>query len=339
LLKISNSDFSLAVALGGNIPPYKYSTKIVETYIPSATQNCFATLTPVPEFLTSPFAVYDGANIVYCGRNGISWLAFQQAQSAANTVLNCYHLGSAIGTWNQSTAFSAFDHPSLYPVFSYGGKIWVVDDQNPEFFDTKNFNKNWQPWDTTKNPSISSSFTKGGGCAVVANDYLYWFAGKNVRRMYFNGMPTNDGLRVWEYYADLTDTASTYCAVLPTNRNQIILEVRQTDTTTYMTTIFDIYLKTFTPVQSTTDLTGAPLLEICKASETVPSLYAFPSGYYGTGVAKTYSPNGTAIWPDVTAANSIGSITAGRNYPAVTLVPISFPGLNALLPISCNKGC
>jgi hypothetical protein len=330
--------FSLAVALGGKIAPFSYSTKSVETYIPSATQDCFAILTPLPEILTSPFAVYDGANIVYCGKNSVIWLAYQPAPSAENTVLSCYRLASATGVWTQSTALSTFDHPSLYPVFSFGGKIWVVDDKNPEFFDTTSFNNDWRPWDTTKNPSISTSFTNGGGCAVVANDYAYWFAGKVVRQMYFIGMPTNDGLRVWETYADLTDTASSYCVVLPTNSSRIMLEVKLGTTTTYMTTIFDINLKTFTPVQSTTDLTGAPLLEICKSSDPVP-LYAFPSGFYGTGVAKIYTPSGATIWPDVTAANSIGSITAGRNYPAVTLVPRTFTGLAALLPASCTAGC
>jgi hypothetical protein len=328
--------FSSAVVLGGKIPPYKYSTNIVETYIPSATQNCFATLTPVPEILTSPFAFYIGGNLFYCGKNSVAWLAFQPAPSAENTVLSCYSLASATGVWTKSTAFSTFDHPSLYPIFWFNNHVWVVDDKNPEVSD--GFNNNWLPWDLVKNPSISTNFTNGGGCAVVANDYLYWFAGKNVRRMYFKGMPTDDGLRIWEYYADLTDTASSYCSVLPTNRNQIMLEVRLGTTTTYMTTIFDIYLKTFTSVQSTTDLTGAPLMEICKASDPVP-LYAFPSGFYGSGVAKIYTPAGTAIWPDVTAANSIGSITAGRNYPAVTLVPRTFTGLAALLPASCTTGC
>jgi hypothetical protein len=205
--------FSSAVALGGKIPPYKYSTKIVETYIPSATQNCFATLTPVPEILTSPFAVYDGANIVYCGRNGVAWLAFQPAPTAENTVLSCYGLATATGVWKKFAGFSNFDHPSLFPIFYFGGRIWVVDDRNPEVSGLDN----WQPWDTTKNPAISANFTNGSGCAVVANDYLYWFAGKVVCRMYFKGIPTNDGQRVWEYYADLTDIASSYCTVLPTN--------------------------------------------------------------------------------------------------------------------------
>jgi hypothetical protein len=245
-------------------------------------------------------------------------------------------LASATGVWTKFTGFSLFDHPSQFPIFYFNKGAWVVDDRNPEFIDS--VTGNWKPWDTTKNPSISANFTKGGGCAVIANDYLYWFAGINVRRIYFKGMPTNDGQRVWEYYADLTDTASSYCAVLPTNRNQIMLEVRLGTSTTYTTTIFDIYLKKFTPVQSTTDLFGAPLLEICKAFDPVP-LYAFPSGFYGTGVAKIYSPTGTTIWPDVTAANSIGSITSGRNYPAVTLVPRTFTGLAALLPASCTTGC
>jgi hypothetical protein len=55
--------------------------------------------------------------------------------------------------------------------------------------------------------------------------------------------------------------------------------------------------------------------------------------------AKVYTPNGTEKWPDVTAENSIGSITAGRSYPAVTLVPRTFAGLDVLLSPSCTKGC
>jgi hypothetical protein len=118
-----------------------------------------------------------------------------------------------------------------------------------------------------------------------------------------------------------------------------MLEVGLGDTATYTTTIFDIYLKTFTTVQSSTDqLIGAPFLEICKANDPVP-LYAFPTGFYGSGVAKVYTANGTDKWPDVTAANSIGSITAGRSYPAVTLVPRTFAGLDVLLSPSCTKGC
>jgi hypothetical protein len=65
-----------------------------------------------------------------------------------------------------------------------------------------------------------------------------------------------------------------------------MLEVGLGATDTYTTTIFDIYLKTFTTVQSSTDqLIGAPFLEICKANDPVP-LYAFPTGFYGSGVAK-----------------------------------------------------
>jgi hypothetical protein len=225
-------------------------------------------------------------------------------------------------------------------MFAFNNRIWVVDDLNPEVYDTTavHINANWLPWDTTKNPSISTNFNNGGGCAVVAGDFVYWFGGKVVRRMYFRGMPINDGTRVWEYVADLTDIPSSYCVVLPTNRNQIMLEVKQTDTTNYMATIFDIYLNTFTPVLSSTDLTGAPLMEICRSVNPV-SLFAFPGGFYGSGVAKTYTPAGTAVWPDVTAANSIGSITAGRTYPAVALVPRGFTGLAGILPPNCATGC
>ena len=115
---------------------------------------------------------------------------YPPAPTAATTVLTCYRLPSATGVWAKSTSLSTFDHPNNYPVFAFNNRIWVVDDTNPEVYDATaaNFNAaNWQLWDTTanKNPSISSNYTNGGGCAVVAGDYVYWFGGKNVRRMYF----------------------------------------------------------------------------------------------------------------------------------------------------------
>jgi hypothetical protein len=89
-----------AVALGGKIAPYKYSTLISETYIPSPTQNCFATTFPaVPEILSGPFAYFDSVSsaLFYCGKNSNYWLAFQAGPSAANSVLTCYRLTTAAG--------------------------------------------------------------------------------------------------------------------------------------------------------------------------------------------------------------------------------------------------
>ena len=309
---------------------------MVETYIPSAGQVCSSTITAVPEILLSPIAFYYRAGtpaLVYCGRNNVYWLAFQ-ATTIENSVLSCFKLTTATGAWTKSTAPSKFDHPTNFPIFSYNNRIWVVDDQNPEVYDVAN--DAWQLWDSAKNPSISADFTRGGGCAVVASDYVYWFAGKVVRRMSLKGMPSTDGLRVWEKVADLTDTATSNCVVLPTNRNQIMVEVRQFNANSYGTTIFDIYSNTFTPVLSPTDLTGAPLTEICRSANPVP-LYAFPGGFYGSGVAKVYTPAGPAVWPDLTTAASAGSISVGRSFPAVTLLPKAFSGLT--VPDSCTAGC
>ncbi len=71
---------------------------------------------------------------------------------------------------------------------------------------------------------------------MVDGDYAYWFGGtyKIVRRLYLAGLgignvglPAADGIRQWEKVADLP--ASTvlypYCATVPTNRNQILLEL------------------------------------------------------------------------------------------------------------------
>jgi hypothetical protein len=102
-----------------------------------------------------------------------------------------------------------------------------------------------------------------------------------------------------------------------------MLEVRPNDANTYTTTIFDIFSNTFTPVLSPTDLTGAPLTEICHSANPVP-LYAFQGGFYGSGVAKVYTPAGTAVWPDLTTAASARTIAVRQSFPAVTLIPRAF---------------
>ena len=71
---------------------------------------------------------------------------------------------------------------------------------------------------------------------MVDGDYAYWFSGtfNIVRRLYLAGLgisnpglPAADGTRQWEKVADMP--ASTvlypYSTIVPTNRNQIMLEV------------------------------------------------------------------------------------------------------------------
>ena len=181
---------------------------------------------------------------------------------------------------------------------------------------------------------MPSTLTVGssGSCMVVVGDYVYWFGGTShniVRRLYLAGLgisnpglPAADGTRQWVKLADVpTSTVLySYCAIMPSNRNQIMLEV--SGSTTISALLYDIYQKTFTTVPfSSTSLYTSPLNELCHAYP--PRLYAFP--YSTTTGAKVYDPSpavaGSSNWPTVISA---GALKATRTYPSVVLVPAAF---------------
>jgi hypothetical protein len=177
---------------------------------------------------------------------------------------------------------------------------------------------------------------------MAGGDYAYWFSGtfNIVRRLYLArlgisnpGLPAADGTRQWEKVADMP--ASTvlypYCAIVPSNSNQIVLEV--SGSTTISALLYDIYKKTFTTVPySSTSLYTSPLNELCHAYP--PRLYAFP--YSTTTGAKVYDPSpavaGSSNWPTVISA---GALKATRTYPSVVLVPAAF---TTAAGITCS-GC
>jgi hypothetical protein len=174
---------------------------------------------------------------------------------------------------------------------------------------------------------------------VVVGDYVYWFGGTShniVRRLYLAGLgisnpglPAADGTRQWVKLADVpTSTVLySYCAIMPSNRNQIMLEV--SSSTTISSLIYNIHQNTFTTVPFSVDLLSSPLNELCHANP--PLLYAFPFSTTTTG-AKFYFSTGKN-WPTVASA---GAITVLRQNPSVVLVPVSFANLFGITPcIGC----
>ena len=154
--------------------------------------------------------------------------------------------------------------------FIYSGRLWLIDDFYPKVFDLSQATPIMQPyWESAANPPyMSANPTYGGGCPVVVGDYVYLFGGarsSSVRRFYLRGLtltavPTVDSTgRKWEYLGELPASSSyvlNACASLPTNRNQIVIEVWQADASSNDAIIYDIYQNTFTNVASTADLSG-----------------------------------------------------------------------------------
>jgi hypothetical protein len=177
----------------------------------------------------------------------------------------------------------------------------------------------------------------------VVGDYAFWFGGTTnniVRRLFLAGLgignpglPAADGTRQWEKVADMPGSTVLYpyCATVPTNRNQIMLEVSGSSTISAL--IYDIYQKTFTTVPfGSTNLFSSPLNELCHANPS--RLYAFP---YSTNTgAKVYDPSpavaGSSNWPAVTSA---GALKVSRQYPSVVLVPNAFTTAAGITCIGC----
>jgi hypothetical protein len=181
--------------------------------------------------------------------------------------------------------------------------------------------------------------TNGAGCAVVVNDFVYLFANGIVRRFLLKGLGqglTGDGTRIWENLGTMPFN-SVYsgesCSPLPSNRNQILIEVVPSAGTSPNSIIYDITTNAFTTVASTTatiDFSGGtPLNELCHGDFT---LYAFPYGaraksYFATGATEA------AIWPDVATTMPLA---APRYNPTVAIVPET---LLAFAPFTNCAGC
>jgi hypothetical protein len=315
----------------------------VETFVPLKVNSagapigaaCYATLpltvtgspaiTSLPPILNPITQFIKGKGLYVCGRNFF------------NSKFQCFLFDGTSWTVIALGTLAVDVIPAKFLGFIYGGQMWIVSDYSPMILDLsgatfQNF------WDTEKNPPYipTNNQTEGGGCAVVVGDFVYLFGGANtlaVRRFYLKGLKAGtpgDALvpRKWEYLTDLPNVnVQPNCATVPTNRNQIMIELSQQSSTTASALIYDIYQNTFTAVPSTIDLGGVPLTELCHADPS--PLYAFP---YGNG-AKVYYPTGTGndIWPDVI---STGSIPTTRLYPAVALVPKAF----VTSIVGCN-GC
>jgi hypothetical protein len=242
-----------------------------------------------------------------------------------------------------AAGFNQDNIPAKFVGFSYSNKLWIVGDDYPKMLDFTTANPGANFWDSPANPPTipQNNKTDGGGCAVVVGDFVYLFGGYNtnaVRRMYLKGLPTltpdTTFPRKWDYLLDVptSGSVSPYCATVPTNRNQIMIEITPVDATSNTALIYDIYQNTFTPVVSNFDISGTPLNELCHADTSL--LYAFP---YGTG-AKSYLSTGTGagVWPDVA---STGSLAVTRNYPAVALVSRAFLTAANFPNIATCAGC
>ncbi len=326
-----------AVVIGGK------RGSIVEAFVPGTNTNasCYGVI-PNPNGILpafqNPVAQFDsGASRLYvCGTSFTSGL------------FECYFLNSA-GIWNplDITAFTncnIYSFPSTYQWFIYNNQIWMISDNGPKILDLPNRQcQNF--WDTATNlPTMPNGLqTNGVGCAVVVSDYVYLFANGIVRRFYLFGLgPGNpvfeqpDGKRTWVNLGTMpfNTVYPSDCAPIPTNRNQILIEVQPTTPSTPNSIIYDIPTNTFTVVASTTATIdfngGTPLNELCHGDLT---LYAFP---YGTGAKKFVSNGATeaAIWPNVP---STGSLAAPRYNPVVVLVPNTFLSTNTSF-IGC-AGC
>jgi hypothetical protein len=286
------------------------------------------------------FDAASGGRINVCGRSTLTY-SFE-----------CWGLAAGATAWNPysfPSTFNVQNIPYRFIGFIYSNKMWVVGDDNPKVIDLTSTTLNsgvftgataFNFWDSSLNlPTIpQNNRTDGAGCAVVVGDYVYLFGGYNtnaVRRMYLKNLPTltpdTTFPRKWDYLLDVpsTGSVSTYCAAIPTNRNQIMIEVNPTDASSNTALIYDIYQNTFAPLVSTFDISGTPLNELCHTVDP-PPLYAFP---YGNG-ARTFTfgvGTGSGVWAALPSAGSLTS--THNNYPALVLVPrgyfTAFTGLTA----------
>ena len=323
-------------------------TKNIETFVPGTTSgpgavtaSCYGTFNnnlntggtlPV---LLNPVAQYDGLSnkLFFCGRN-----------SAAANKFECYSFLRGDPSWKLITfTDSIADYvPNTFLWFLKNRQIWIVSDSNPLIIDlvtlqSTNQGKGQTYWDTVGNPPTVPCPIRSepGGCVVAAGDFVFLIGGATnaIRRLYIRGLgigntvlPPADGVRKWEQVGTLPVAGTDvypYCATVPSNRNQIMIEVGCSTGKTSL--IYDTITNTFTSFPFTTDL-SAPLVELCKAWDSV--LYAFPIG----NGAKAYSPTlvGGTNWVTV---NSTGSLPTVRTNPAVVLVPVAFTSL-----VGC-KGC
>ncbi len=170
----------------------------------------------------------------------------------------------------------------------------------------------------------------------LLQDYVYYFGGirsSAVRRLYMAGLTvlssgTGANLgRKWEYLTDLP--ANSYvvsCALLPVNKNQIVLELSQSDSTSNNAIVYDTYANGFYSVASTTDLSGSYLMQLCRDT----NLYAFPTGLG----SKLYNPAGSTFWTESTGQTAL---KISRAYSYVFLAPSGF-GSSYTTAIQCT-GC
>jgi hypothetical protein len=209
------------------------------------------------------------ANKVFvCGKNPAVW------------AYECYSIDAAGATWtkvvnykqnNADNPLAQFESMTYnIAAFIYSGRLWLIDDFYPKVFDLSQATPIMQPyWESAANPPfMTGNPTYGGGCPVVVGDYVYLFGGartSSVRRFYLRGLtltaiPTQDTSgRKWESLTELPSSFSSNpyaCATVPTNRNQIMLEVWQADGSSNSAIIYDTYQNTFTTVASTSDLSG-----------------------------------------------------------------------------------
>jgi hypothetical protein len=160
----------------------------------------------------------------------------------------------------------------------------MISDNGPKILDLP-FRQCQNFWDTATNlPTMPSRLqTNGVGCAVVVNNYVYLFANSIVRRFYLSGLgpgntdlPQPDGKRVWENLGSipLNSVYSSDCTPIPTNHNQIWIEVAPTTPSTPNSIIYVIPTNTLAIVASTTATvdfnSGTPLNKLCHG-ELTPS--------------------------------------------------------------------
>ena len=257
-------------------------------------------------------------------------------KNVPESVVECYNLASDGAAWTKvvDPAVPQFENiNNAISSFIYDNKMWFVEDNYPKVFDFIATPPKFQLfWDSVANPpTINSHQTSGDGCAVAVGDFVYQFGGKTTAAIQrFLLKPAATGVtRQWEYLTDLPSYNLRACASLPTDRNQILVAMLQTDPTVLDAIVFNVNQKTLTPVQSTVSLVGASLVEMCRSS----NLYAFPIG----ARAKMFEQNpadGSNFWSDVVSPSTL-SIT--RTVPSVVMVPFDF-GRNFTSPIICN-GC
>jgi len=276
----------------GGVDRSNSPTAFVETYYPGQS-SCTRRLADSPTACTNP---------ILCYINGKLFLGINSVR------IKLYIYDPAANIWNDLGKDSMFDHPRQ--PFTCGDRsICVMDDDNPECFDT--MNETWTRY------NYIETLTGAESCVVETNNKLFVFGGTKSKLVQVMNLDLT--AKTWTTVATMQgSTVMGGCRVLPGSGGKQVLVADYGTPGRPTTRIFNVetnlWEKTF---NSAIDLSQADFI----VSGLMQQIYAFglTSNYYRGAYA--FCPNNALLpWQIV----PVGTPVTERYYSSTVVLPLSY---------------